>query len=80
MQYEGWRLVEERFDDRADPATKQLVIDDQEATLVRAFFERCAAGASGASIARWANGQVHPSASKPKARPVGGELRAPPFL
>jgi len=44
---------------RTDPATKQLVIDDQEATLVRAFFERCAAGESGASIARWANGLGH---------------------
>lgn len=39
----------------ADLAMRQLVIDDEEVELVRAFFERCAAGESGASIARWAN-------------------------
>lgn len=39
----------------ADPNTRQLVIDEDEAALVRAFFERCAAGESGASIVVWVN-------------------------
>jgi site-specific DNA recombinase len=43
----------------ADPNTRQLVIDEDEATLVRAFFERCAAGESGAAIAAWANAAGH---------------------
>ncbi|HHH29990.1 MAG TPA: recombinase family protein [Polyangiaceae bacterium] len=44
---------------KADLATRQLLIDETEADLVRAFFERCAAGESGASIARWANEAGH---------------------
>jgi DNA invertase Pin-like site-specific DNA recombinase len=40
---------------RADPNTRQLVVDEDEAALVRVFFERCAAGESGAAIAAWAN-------------------------
>lgn len=36
---------------KADVATRQLVIDEEEAAVVRAFFERCAAGESAASIA-----------------------------
>jgi len=40
---------------KADLATRQLVIDNGEAAVVRAFFERCASGESAASIARWAN-------------------------
>ncbi len=43
----------------ADPSTRQLVIDNDEAALVRAFFERCAAGESGASIAAWAKEAGH---------------------
>jgi len=43
----------------ADPNTRQLVIDEDEAALVRAFFERCAAGESGAAIAAWANAAGH---------------------
>ncbi len=43
----------------ADLATRQLVIDENEAVVVRAFFERCAAGESAASIARWANDAGH---------------------
>ncbi|MBX3245766.1 MAG: recombinase family protein [Myxococcales bacterium] len=43
----------------ADPNTRQLVVDEDEAALVRAFFERCAAGESGASIAAWANDAGH---------------------
>lgn len=44
---------------RADLATRQLVIDEDESAVVRAFFERCAAGESAASIARWANDAGH---------------------
>lgn len=44
---------------RADPNTRQLVVDEDEAALVRAFFERCAAGESGAAIAAWANAAGH---------------------
>ena len=44
---------------KADLATRQLVIDEDEASVVRAFFERCAAGESAASIARWANDAGH---------------------
>ena len=36
-----------------------MVIDEEEAVVVRAFFERCAAGESAASIARWANDTGH---------------------
>lgn len=43
----------------ADPNTRQLVVDEDEAALVRVFFERCAAGESGASIAAWANEAGH---------------------
>lgn len=44
---------------RADPNTRQLMIDEDEAALVRAFFERCAAGDSGAAISTWANEAGH---------------------
>lgn len=44
---------------KADVATRQLVIDDKEAAVVRTFFERCASGESAASIARWANDAGH---------------------
>jgi DNA invertase Pin-like site-specific DNA recombinase len=44
---------------KANLATRQLVIDEEEAAVVRAFFERCAAGESAASIARWANDAGH---------------------
>ena len=44
---------------KADLATRQLVIDEDEAAVVRAFFDRCAAGESAASIARWANDAGH---------------------
>ena len=40
---------------QADPNTRQLVVDEDETALVRAFFESCAAGESGAAIAAWAN-------------------------
>ena len=43
----------------ADPNTRQLVADEDEAALVRSFFERCAAGESGATIAAWANEAGH---------------------
>lgn len=39
---------------RADPNTRQLVVDPEEAALVIAFFERCAAGEPGAAAAAWA--------------------------
>jgi DNA invertase Pin-like site-specific DNA recombinase len=44
---------------RADPNTRQLVVDEDYAALVRAFFERCAAGESGSAIAAWANAAGH---------------------
>ena len=44
---------------RADPNTRQLVVDPEEAALVTAFFERCAAGEPGAAIAAWANAAGH---------------------
>jgi site-specific DNA recombinase len=44
---------------KADVATRQPVIDEEEAAVVRAFFERCASGEPAASIARWANDAGH---------------------
>ncbi|TNF24065.1 MAG: recombinase family protein [Deltaproteobacteria bacterium] len=43
----------------SDPNTKQLVINEREAPIVREFFERSAAGESGAQIAAWANAEGH---------------------
>ena len=44
---------------RADPNTRQLVVDPEEAALVTAFFERCSAGEPGAAVAAWANAAGH---------------------
>jgi len=44
---------------RADPNTRQLVVDEAEAVLVRALFDHCAAGEPGAAIAAWANEAGH---------------------
>ena len=61
---------------KADFATRQLVIDEDEAAVVRAFFERCAARDSAASIARWANDAGHRTKSNRARLPVAGARRA----
>ena len=44
---------------RSDPATRQLVIDENEAALVRQFFELAVKRESAASIARLINAEGH---------------------
>jgi len=45
------------FGYRANPATRQLEVDLDEAEIVREFFGRAAAGENAEAIARWANEQ-----------------------